>query len=101
VAHAGYLIVFAALLQRYEQVPAVRMLASTLPPLLACVPMVLAVRAVREALAQVGLDGPGLPRLGAEVAAGAATYMVAAPILARSVSRDFLNLVRNALRRSG
>ena len=86
-------------MQKYEQVPAARMLASTLPPLLACVPMVLAVRGVREVLAQAGMSGPGLPRLGAEVAAGAVAYIVAALILARSVSRDFLNLVRNALRR--
>jgi PST family polysaccharide transporter len=72
-------------------------LARCAPPLLACVPMVAVVLAVRGALVGAGVRAPGV-LLAAELAAGAASYPPSALLLARSVARDLLALVRRALR---
>jgi lipopolysaccharide exporter len=62
-------------------------------PLLACLVMVAAILAVRPLLA--GLRHP--VQLGIELTVGAVAYLVAALLIARSASRDLLQMVRSAL----
>jgi PST family polysaccharide transporter len=69
-----------------------KMTAQMLRPLLACVPMVAAVLAVRHL---AGIES--LPiRLTAEILAGAAAYVPSALILARPIAKDFLGLIRKS-----
>ena len=65
------------------------------PPLVACVPMALAVLAVHMAMAWVGVHVRWL-LLVAEIATGAVVYPAAAFLLARESSRDLLDLLRRA-----
>lgn len=67
-------------------------------PLLACLPMVAAVLAVRQGLHAAGIDSP-LLFLIAEIATGALVYVPSAFLIARPIARDFLDLIRKALRR--
>ena len=67
-----------------------------LPPLLACVPMVCAVLAVRHWLG--GDNSHGLMLLGAELLAGAVSYVAAALVVARGPARDALALVGDVVR---
>ena len=70
------------------------------PPLLACVPMVLAVYGTRIALVRLGIEVRGAS-LAAEVIAGAIVYIAAALVIARSESRELVGLIRGARRRKG
>ncbi len=65
------------------------------PALLACVPLVLAVLAARQAMAHVAWSPRG-GHLVVEIVAGAAAYLAAAPIIARETTQDVLGLVRLA-----
>jgi hypothetical protein len=69
------------------------------PPLVACVPMVVAEIATRHAFALFGVDAakPAL-RLIAEIAVGAAVYIVAALVVARDQSQDLMARVVDAVR---
>jgi PST family polysaccharide transporter len=67
-------------------------------PLLACVPMALAVTGVRIGLAELGLDARGVS-LVVELVVGAVTYVLSAFLFARTVTRELLDLVRAAARR--
>jgi PST family polysaccharide transporter len=81
-----------------DGVKASAMAAGCAAPLLACVPLSVAVLAARHLLAGIEGHPRGLD-LPIEVLAGACAYVVAAPLLARSASRDALALWRLALRR--
>ncbi len=72
-------------------------LRSLAPPLLACVPMILGVLGVRLAMGDVGL--PAGLRLIIELACGGVVYVIAALIVARSIARDFLDLMLGMIRR--
>jgi len=98
LAFAAYFAAFLWTLHRSDGVPFLGFVMGALPPLLACVPMVLVVLAVRHGMLAMEY-AQGKTMLVAELIAGALTYVVAALILAHSTSRDFLNLLRNALRR--
>jgi PST family polysaccharide transporter len=76
----------------------VGMLGRLAPPLLACVPMVGAVLSVRWLVRRADVGGHGV-LLMAELAAGAIAYVLAALVVARRASREFLQLLKNALRR--
>ncbi|HXX68282.1 MAG TPA: oligosaccharyltransferase, partial [Polyangiaceae bacterium] len=76
----------------------VRLAARCAAPLLACLPMVAAVLAVRVALGHV----VSIPRgvgLVAEVLAGALAYVLSAMLLARPLAREVLDLLRRATQR--
>lgn len=73
-------------------------LGGALPVLLSCVPMVAAVLGVRFAAAQLGYRA-SVGLLIVEIVAGGLAYVGAALVIARKVSFDFLNLLRNAMRR--
>lgn len=77
--------------------PVGRYFVAVMRPLLACGPMFLAVLAVRMSLAPARL--PAVLLLCAEVATGAATYVVGTLVFARGNLRELVELVRG--RRSG
>ena len=82
---------------RTDGVPMTALIGRTVPALLACVPMVLAVLGVRYLLARAG-TGPqvGLPL---EIIAGALGFVAGAFTLARGVTREFIAIVAEARRR--
>ncbi len=98
LAFAAYFFTFLWTLQRADGVPFLAYLLRTAPPLLACVPMVVTVLAVRRGMLAAEY-AQGKTMLIVEVIVGALTYVASALVIAHSTSRDFLNLLRNALRR--
>jgi lipopolysaccharide exporter len=72
-------------------------------PLLACVPMVLAVLAVRFLFGPVTGKPLQILRLTCEVLAGAAAFIAGAFVIARSVTKDLIELLKSSLakRRGG
>ena len=93
-AFAGMFVV-----RRTHQIRLSSLLVPMLGPLLACLPLVVAVLAVRLVFTQ--LLGEGLPwlRLVFEVAAGAFAYVSGAWLMANGQSKDLLGLLGGALRR--
>ena len=79
------------------RLPIVGYLIGVMRPLLACVPMFVAVTAVRAGLAE--LDVPSVASLVAEIVVGAVVYIVSALVLVRSTSRELIRLGKDALRR--
>jgi PST family polysaccharide transporter len=98
LAYGAHTLASLWVVRRTDGVPLRRSLAAVAPALLACVPMVVAVLAVRRVLVAVGVGMP-FASLAFEVLAGAAGYLVAVMIVARSPSRDLLARLREALRR--
>ncbi len=98
-------VVFAAraianmwLVRAVDGIPIRRFLARLAPPLAACIPLVAGVLAARWGLARAGVGGRVLPLLG-EVAGGAAGYTFGALVIARTATRDLLDLTRRTLLR--
>lgn len=86
------------LVKRADGISLTELLGPLVRPLLACVPMVLAILAVRYGLHHLGHLPHGV-RLGSEVIVGAAAFVVSALAIAPHASRDFLKLAREAVRR--
>lgn len=80
-----------------DRVSFARMIAGIGSALVACVPMIAAVLAMRHGLASQGGVPPGLG-LVAEVAAGSVGYAVGAFLVARSTAYDLVHRVVDALR---
>jgi PST family polysaccharide transporter len=93
-------LVAIGLVIRTDQIPAWPMVSAFVRPLAACGVMVAAVVGARHALLAAGITAPAL-LVPIEIAVGAIVYVPAALVLARPVARDFLQLVRGALRRGG
>ncbi|MGN6110137.1 MAG: oligosaccharide flippase family protein [Kofleriaceae bacterium] len=87
-----------ALVMREGPSPA-RLLAGFLQPLAACAVMGAVVWLVHRGLTAAGVTHPAV-LLCAMIAAGGAAYVVAALRIARESSRDLIELVKHALRRS-
>jgi PST family polysaccharide transporter len=68
-------------------------------PLLACLPMIAAVLAVRQGLRATGMQWP-VVSLVIEILAGIAVYVPSAFVLAPVITRDFLHLLKKALSRA-
>jgi lipopolysaccharide exporter len=98
VAFAGDAIASMWVVSRMDKIPMSTLVGSCIPPLLACAPMVAAILGVRFLLEQVGVHVRGVG-LSVELIAGALGYVLGALILARKTSTDFLNLLKNTLRR--
>jgi PST family polysaccharide transporter len=98
VAFAFQSIASMAVVARQDGVKMSAFLMKCLLPLLACGPMVAVVLATRWGLAQARIDVRGL-NLVVEMIAGGLAYVVAAPVIARSTSRELLDLVRAAIRK--
>jgi PST family polysaccharide transporter len=97
-AFAVHTIVTAAICVRVFGVSGTGLFWAFVRPLLACVPMVAAVLAVRYGLRAAGIHS-NLLSLGLEILAGALAYVPSAFVLARPVALDFLDLLRKALKR--
>jgi PST family polysaccharide transporter len=103
VAFAFRLFLTMFILRQTDQVPMLPILNRQWRPLLACVPLVLAVLAVHHAFMQHGyaqLHGVvAAPMLTAEVLAGALAYVVGALVFANKAARDLIDLGLDLLRR--
>jgi PST family polysaccharide transporter len=97
IAFALHALASMAVVQALDGVPMTSLVTRCLPPLAACVPIVAAVEVVRLGLAHAGIHGRGVG-LAAEIVAGALAYVGAASVVARSASRDLLDLMRRAVR---
>jgi lipopolysaccharide exporter len=99
-------------IRELDRVPLIDQIRPILSPVVACIPMALAVYGVREALALGHLltpDHPLLtkldhvriygPRLLLEIVVGAVVFVPSALLLAPGASRELLALVRDALKR--
>ncbi len=84
--------------RHHDGVPMSDLLTPLARPLIACVPMLLAVLAARSAVAGTGMSAGW--RLVVEVVTGAVVYTVAALIVAGPHTRDAQSLVVGALRRT-
>jgi PST family polysaccharide transporter len=98
LAFAVHAAASMAVLQALDGVTMTTLMIKCGPPLAACVPMVAAVIATRVALAGMRVSAVSLV---AEIASGAAVYMVSAVLIARSASLDLLGLARRAWRKPG
>jgi lipopolysaccharide exporter len=89
--------------RRREGVPMLPILNRQWRPLLACVPMVAAVLALRHLFFAHGygerMGVRASPMLAAEIAGGAVAYILAALVIAHEASRDLLRLGLELLRR--
>ncbi len=101
IAYAIHMLAGLFAARTTDQVPVLRVLFSIAPPLLACVPMGLAVVGARTLLRSAGVEA-GVLSLGAEVVIGALVYPVSALVLAPDASKDLLGIARSMLdRRKG
>jgi lipopolysaccharide exporter len=100
-ASAGFLFHAVAGMVAVHRVDNVSMLSfvgKTVPPLLACIPMVGAVLGTRWLWAKYGVDIRGVTVV-LEIAAGGIAYVLAALLVARSLSKDLIELVRTQMRK--
>jgi lipopolysaccharide exporter len=99
VAFGAHALASLWVVRQVDGIPLRRSVGALVPPLVACVPMVVAEIATRHAFALFGVDAakPAL-RLIAEIAVGAAVYIVAALVVARDQSQDLMARVVDAVR---
>jgi PST family polysaccharide transporter len=88
---------------RAGNIPARKVLLPLFRPLLACVPMVLAVLAVRFAFGNVSSKAWVVLRLVCEILAGGFVFVVAAFVIARQATRGLMDLLKSSIakRRGG
>jgi lipopolysaccharide exporter len=98
IAFGAHALVMVALVVRLDGIPAGRLASGFLRPLLACGVMAAAVLGTRCGLHALGVTSPAL-LLPAEIAAGALTYVPAVLLFAPAATRDFLQLLKRALKR--
>lgn len=94
VAFALHALASMLLARHFGRVPLRAFLSALAPPLLACLPMVLAILAVRQGLQGTGLVGFKVELI-IEVLVGALAYLGAAAVVAR---RDLVELLSHARR---
>jgi hypothetical protein len=82
-----------------DGIPIWPLVSGMIGPLLACGPMAGAVYGVRWLVVEAG--GNAIMSLAAELAVGGIVYIPCAFIFAPSASRDFISLIKKALRRGG
>src|SRR5205814_8565025 len=100
IAFGGEALTEIGLVIYTDRIPAWPLASAVLRPLSACGVMAAAVLGTRAALPALGvvLAQVILP---VEIVVGALVYVAAAFVLAGPTARDFLQLLRKALRRSG
>jgi PST family polysaccharide transporter len=86
------------LVKRRDGIPYLELVRPLVRPLLACIPMAVAIVGARYGLRHLG-HLPRGTRLGAELVVGAVSFVVSALAIAPRASRDFLKLTRDAVRR--
>lgn len=97
IAFTFKMLVAMFVVRRADGTPVWRFLGQLWAPLLACVPMALAVVGVRHGLGSVGLSA-GWAMLGVEIVVGAAAFVGAAFVVAPGPAREVVAIVR---RRAG
>lgn len=85
-------------IQWLEGLPKGQILEALAPPLIACIPMVLAVLGIRYAMHWTSIGGR-FAILGSEIVVGGLVYTGAALVVAPRASGDIIRLVREAIRR--
>jgi lipopolysaccharide exporter len=98
IAFGTQSLISIALVIWTDRIPAWPLASAFIRPLAACAVMAAAVIGMRQGLLALDVDTPRL-LLPIEVVTGAVAYIGAALVLAGSVSRDFLQLLRRALQR--
>ena len=91
----GYQILSA----RAAGIPAGKLIWPMFPPLFACVPLVGAVLGVRFAFGPVVSRPVLILRLCCEIVAGAVAFVAAALVVARPAAREFIELLRDAVKK--
>ena len=97
LAFAVHTVVTSAICVRVFGVAGAGLFWAFVRPLLACVPMVAAVLAVRFGLHAAGIHSDLLSLI-LQIATGALVYVPSAFVIAGPVARDFLDLLRKALK---
>jgi PST family polysaccharide transporter len=98
IAYAIHMLAGLFAARATDQVPVLSVLFSIAPPLLACVPMALAVVGVRALLRSAGVQAGALS-LVLEVLTGALVYPVSAFVLAPHATKDIIGVARSVLDR--
>jgi len=99
VAFGAHMLATFWAVRRIDGIPLLRSLASIAAPLLACVPMVVAVLLARRALAAVAPGTSVFVALVVEVLVGAIAYLAAALTVASGPLRELVGRVLDAVRR--
>lgn len=100
VAFSLHALASIAFVARYDGLPATALLGAAARPLLACVPLVLAVLGARHGLSSLSVEARFV-RLAVEIVAGGLGYLVGALLFARGLTRDLLQLVSNLRKKRG
>jgi len=82
---------------RYDGVSFKQQIAGLVGPILACAPMAGAVLGARYGVLAIAPQVPLLGLLAIEITVGAVAYVLSALVLAPRASKDFIELLRNAL----
>ncbi len=95
---------YMVVIKRLDDISLGRQFAHILPPVLACVPMAIAVLAVQKLEHYLfpfvpGLRAGNILRLCIEVTAGGLAYVIAAFVILPSTAREFIRTVRSAMAR--
>jgi lipopolysaccharide exporter len=97
-AFTAHTIASVVLVNKLDDIPPLVLVKRALPPVVACLPMVVAVLAARWAMHRVGLEQKFVT-LALELICGAAAYIASALVIARSTAKDFLELLMRVIRR--
>jgi PST family polysaccharide transporter len=100
IAFGGQALVKIALVIYTDALPVGPLASAILRPLAACGVMAAAVIGARHGAVALGIASPKA-LLPIEIAVGVVTYVVAALVVAGPIARDFLQLLRRALKRGG
>ncbi len=98
IAFAGDAIASMWVVSRIDKIPMTTLVGTCVPPLVACLPMVVTILGARFLLEQLGVHVRGVG-LSVEIIAGALGYVIGALFLAPKTSADFLNLLKKTLRK--
>ncbi len=99
IAYAGHAVATIITTGALTDVPTAAYLVGVARPLLACVPMFVAVEAARAGLTELGLAAPAV--LALEITTGAVVFVLGALVLAGPTAREFIRLARRTLSRRG
>lgn len=98
IAFGGQSLATIGLVIYTDAIPAWPLVSAVVRPLAACGVMAVAVLGARHGMIALGVDAPQA-KLPVEIVSGVVTYVVAALVLAGPTARDFLQLLRRALKR--
>jgi len=98
IAFGGQSLVSIGLVIYTDAIPTWPLVSAVVRPLAACGVMAAGVLGARHGMVALGVDSPKAT-LPVEIVAGVVTYVMAALVLAGPTARDFLQLLRRALKR--